>query len=94
MTEALDAFMLAGTEGELRGMLQAGFMQYDLGTDDYKATLRTTLQRRLSAMSCLISMSDVQRALHLLQVRSSYVPIEKGRRFYDEPDKNGKDTLK
>jgi len=94
LDEALRAFELAGTNGELRGMMQAGFVHHDLGVGDYKDTLRKALHRRSKAMSCLVSMGDVQKALHLLQVRGSYVPVELGRRFYDVPNKNEKDILK
>jgi hypothetical protein len=88
LDEALAAFEAAGQAAELRGMLQAGFLQRELGTGDYQLTLRTALNRRQSAMSCLIPMSDVQKALHMLSARGSVVPVEGGRRFYDKPRKS------
>jgi glycosyltransferase involved in cell wall biosynthesis len=91
--EALSAFGTAGGMGELRGLLQAGFMQQEMGVGDYRATLRATLRRRSTAMSCLIPIADVHKAMLLLQVRGSGVPTEHGRRAYDEPGKNGKETL-
>jgi glycosyltransferase involved in cell wall biosynthesis len=85
--EALAAFEAAGREGELRGILQAGFLRHEMGLGDCQSTLRTALNRRQSAMSCLISMVDVQKALRLLSARCSVVPVENGRRFYDKSKK-------
>jgi glycosyltransferase involved in cell wall biosynthesis len=81
--EALQAFELASQMGELRGTMRVGFMQYELETGDYQASLREALRRRQTAMSCLIPIKDVQKALHLLQARCSYVPVEASRRIYD-----------
>jgi hypothetical protein len=92
LDDALEAFMLAGAEGELRGWMQAGFVQHEFGDVDYKVTLRKALSRRQNAMSCLIPMSDIQKALHLLQVRGSHVPIDGGRRTYDTPSKKDGST--
>ena len=92
LDEALAAFEAAGQAGELRGTLQAGFLQQELGQGDYQLTLRTALNRRQSAMkswraSCLIPMADIQKALHLLSARGSVIPVEHARRFYDKPPK-------
>ena len=81
--EALATFVAAGQEGDLRAMLRSGFLQHELGMNDYQTALREALRRRQTAMSCLIPIKDVQRALHLLQVRGSYVPLEMRRRSYD-----------
>ena len=88
--EALAAFEWAGMEGDLRGMLQAGFMQHELAVGDYQATLRAFLRRRSNAMSCLVSIADVQKALHLLQVRGTHTPVEIGRRSHEFLAKMGR----
>lgn len=77
---ALKQFVLAGQLGELRGLLQQGFLQHELGFDYYRETLREVLRKRQTAMSCLIPIKDVQKALHLLGARISHVPVDSSRR--------------
>jgi glycosyltransferase involved in cell wall biosynthesis len=83
--QSLEHFEQAGQEGELRGMLQAGLLQYELGLGDYQASLRETLRRRQHSASCLIPIKDVQKALHLLQIREAHLSVMSDRRNHAEP---------
>lgn len=52
--------------GDLRGMLEFGILQRQLGVGDYRATIKEALRRREMAMSCLIPTTRIKEARFLL----------------------------
>lgn len=64
--QAMEEYELAAIEGDLRGMMELGFLQHHTGVGDFRATISQCLLKRRTAMSCLIPFSRIKQATALL----------------------------
>lgn len=64
--EAMEEYDLAAKAGDLRGMMELGFLQHRTGVGDFRSTISQCLLKRRTAMSCLIPFSRIKQATALL----------------------------
>jgi glycosyltransferase involved in cell wall biosynthesis len=64
--QAMEEYELSAIEGDLRGMMELGFLQHHTGVGDYRETISQCLLKRRTAMSCLIPFSRIKEATALL----------------------------
>jgi glycosyltransferase involved in cell wall biosynthesis len=65
--QAMEEYELSAIEGDLRGMMELGFLQHRTGVGDFRATITQCLTKRRTAMSCLIPITRIKEACLLLE---------------------------